>query len=70
MLNKIQLVIKLLCLLYLNSVFSQTLFEYASNGNCTFYREMEKVKNCGSNGYLISYGKYILFISNFHGLVS
>ncbi len=46
-----------LCLQYINYVSSQTLFEYASNGNCTFYKEMEKIKNCGSNGYLISYGR-------------
>lgn len=28
----------------------------AAHGDCTFYNELEAIKNCGNNGYLISYG--------------
>ena len=62
MLNKILIVVFICVFQYLNNKVScQTLFEYASNGNCTFYNEIEKIKNCGLNGYLISYGKHQSF---------
>ncbi len=32
------------------------LSNYASWGDCNFYQELEKVKNCGKTGYLIGYG--------------
>jgi hypothetical protein len=30
--------------------------QLASAGNCEFYNELERIKNCGQTGYLIAYG--------------
>ena len=30
--------------------------QLASAGNCDFYNELERIKNCGQTGYLIAYG--------------
>ena len=40
----------------INDVYGDTLKEQAQAGDCSFYIELEGVKKCGPNGYLIHYG--------------
>lgn len=37
------------------------LITLAANGDCNFYLELDAIKNCGVNGYPVSYGyKYCM----------
>ena len=40
----------------LNYVASESLADLAAKGDCKYYQEMEKIKNCGTEGYLTGYG--------------
>jgi hypothetical protein len=38
--------------------YDDNLKEKALNGDCSFYNDLEKIKGCGNNGYLLKYGGY------------
>ena len=55
--NLIALLLHFESILVLQANCQQSKLEALANeGNCDFYLEMEKLKQCGPTGYLINYG--------------